>query len=952
VSAYSLGTAEGEIRVNYKGDGVKQAKQDIEGIKKTGEEASKGVDKLGTASGVAGLAIAAGFGVAVKSAADFEKGMSGIQAVSGATSQEMESVRKKALQLGADTSFSASEASVAIEELVKAGISIPDVMNGAADATVALAEAGGVDLPQAATIAANAMNQFGLTSAELPGIVDKIAGAANASAIDVTDLGQSMAQVGAVAKLAGLSFDDTALAITAMGNAGIKGSDAGTSLKTFLMNLQPATKAQADLMRELGIVTEDGGNRFFDASGKIKSMSEIAGVLGTSLQGMSDQQRTAALETMFGSDAIRAAAVIADQGAAGMDNLATQIGKVSAADVAATRMNNLSGKVEQFKGSMDTLAITVGSMLLPALTSMAQKLTEAVNWFNALSPGTQSAIVGFIGVVGGILLLVAAGIKLVKFAKDAKMAITAMRTAMMALNASFLANPIFLIIMAIIALVAGLVLLYKKNETFRNFVNAAWASIKAAIGAVVDWITGTAVPWIVNAWSTIVAGAKALWSGIQSAWNSIVSAVTTAVNAVKSVVMAIWGAIVTAVTFYLNAIRAVVMFVWNAIVFAVTTYINMVRTVISTVLSVIMAIWNGFWNMFGGLITAVWELIKTVIQVALAWIQVIISTALNFIIGLWTTVWNVLVAVVTTVWNAISTAISAALSFIQGIISTVWNAISSTVMGVVTSIGNAVSSAWDSIKNITTVVFNGIRAIASSVWNTIQSAISGAINSAKAAVSSAVSAIQSAVSSSFNAAKSAATSAFNALRDAVSSAIQSALDKIRSVVSSIQGVFAGAGGWLVNAGRQIIQGLINGIQSMIGSVTSAISGITSKIRGFLPGSPIKEGPLKDHGWNSGEPGKKLVTFLAGGIADNVGMLEKSFAGIDLGIPSSLTVPEVAINASAQRTFAVQAARGAESRVSDPNRDIKVEFNAYNPVAERSSETAVREMTRLAALGVF
>lgn len=272
MSDYNLGTARGLIVLDYKGNGASEkASEDIDKISKSGDGAKESMSKVSTAAIAGGAAIVGGLGLAVKTAADFEKGLSGIKAVSGATTEQMDGIRKMALRLGADTSFSASEASTAMEELVKAGVPIESVMNGAADAAVALAEAGGVDLPQAATIAANAMNQFGLSAEQLPGIVDQIAGAANVSAIDVSDLGMSMSQVGAVANLAGLSFEDTALAITAMGNAGIKGSDAGTSLKSMLMNLQPTTEKQVGLMQELGIVTEDGANQFFDAEGKIRS---------------------------------------------------------------------------------------------------------------------------------------------------------------------------------------------------------------------------------------------------------------------------------------------------------------------------------------------------------------------------------------------------------------------------------------------------------------------------------------------------------------------------------------------------------------------------------------------------------------------------------------------------------------------------------------------------------
>jgi TP901 family phage tail tape measure protein len=165
----------------------------------------------------AGAGIAAALGGAVKVSADFQQGISNIGAVSGASAAQMGQIRDAALRIGKDTAFSASEAAGAMEELVKAGVPIPAVLGGAADATVALAASTGIAMPEAATLASNAMNQFGLSAKALPGVVDTIAGAANASAIDASQFGLSLSQVGAVAKSSGLSFGETATAIAELG---------------------------------------------------------------------------------------------------------------------------------------------------------------------------------------------------------------------------------------------------------------------------------------------------------------------------------------------------------------------------------------------------------------------------------------------------------------------------------------------------------------------------------------------------------------------------------------------------------------------------------------------------------------------------------------------------------------------------------------------------------------
>jgi len=328
---------------------------------------------------VGGALLAAGFVAAVSTTAKFEARLSAVQAVSNATAGEMDLLRDKALQLGADTAFSASESASAMEELVKAGLSVEDVLNGAADATVALAAAGGVELTTAAEIAANAMNVFALSAEDMPKIADLVAGAANASAIDVADFAMSLQQSGAVANLVGLDFEDLALAITAMGNAGIKGSDAGTSIKTFLMRLEPSTAKSTSMMERLGIITEETGNKFFDAAGNAKDMADISDVLATALAGQTREQKLATLNTLFGSDAIRAAAIIADEGAAGFDKLGTALGSISAAEIAEIRLDNLAGDIEKLSGSFETLLITSGSLFTDVLRSLVQGATSLVD---------------------------------------------------------------------------------------------------------------------------------------------------------------------------------------------------------------------------------------------------------------------------------------------------------------------------------------------------------------------------------------------------------------------------------------------------------------------------------------------------------------------------------------------------------------------------------------------
>lgn len=512
MAEYSLGTARGKIVIDYDGKGTTAAQEGLDSVEKKSRSTGVALGKVAAGAGIAGATIAGGLALAAKTAIDFEKQISAIGAVSGSSEQELELLRQKALQLGADTAFGAGEAALAMESLVKAGLSVDEVLNGAADATVALAAAGSVALPEAAELSANAMSQFNLSARELPHVADLIAGAANASTISVSDFGQSLAQVGAVANLAGQTFDDTAVAIALMGNAGIKGSDAGTSLKTMLSNLIPTTLRQKEAFRELGLETGKSGNAFINADGSFKSLGEVAGILEKQLGGLTEEQRALALETIFGSDAIRAGAVLTKAGAKGFNELAGAMRKVSAEDVAAKRLDNTAGAIERMKGSLETAGISIGRIFLPAITAVADGVGAMANAFSKLSPQTQKVIGQVLAVTAGVLLLVAAVIKIGRLFSG--------------LGALFTLGPVGAIILAIVAAVAlltiGFVKLWRSSETFRNAVTAlgsylagafskAWAALQPAFIAVGNFIQTRLVPFFLKLWES----AKVLGPAVQ-----------------------------------------------------------------------------------------------------------------------------------------------------------------------------------------------------------------------------------------------------------------------------------------------------------------------------------------------------------------------------------------------------------------------------------------------------
>ncbi|EMT54711.1 phage tail tape measure protein, TP901 family [Brevibacillus borstelensis AK1] len=321
-----------------------------------------------------GLAVGAatvGFAYSsLKKAMDFEEQMSTIKALTGASNEEMKRMNDLAIKMGGDTKYSALEAAQGIEELLKAGLSPAAVEAGGLEAALNLATAGGLGLADAAEIMSTALNAYkrdAMTAAEAS---DILAGTANASATSVMELRYSLAMVSAVASGVGQSFRDTNTALGLFANNGLKGSDAGTSLKVMMMNLSPKTKKATELMQKLGIITKKGQNQFYTATGELRSLAEISDVLRKSLEKLNPKARMDALAEIFGTDGVRGATILFNEGAEGVRKFQAEMSKVTALDVAKEKMNNAKGAIEQLSGAIETIQISALQPLLPVIKDL------------------------------------------------------------------------------------------------------------------------------------------------------------------------------------------------------------------------------------------------------------------------------------------------------------------------------------------------------------------------------------------------------------------------------------------------------------------------------------------------------------------------------------------------------------------------------------------------------
>jgi TP901 family phage tail tape measure protein len=363
------------------------------------------LDAVASMATKAGLALSGGFLLATTAASRFEKQMSEVDAVTNASASELTKLSEAALQAGKATQYSATEAAAAEAELAKAGISTADILGGALDGALALAAAGQLDLAEAADVAAKAMNIFQLSGKDVGHVADVLAAAANKSATDVHELGFALKMGGLAAKNSGVGLEETVGTLAAFADNALAGSDAGTSFKQMLMMLQSPSDKAAGLMDELGISA-------YDAAGNFVGIAGLADVLRTKLGNLTQEQRNAALSTIFGSDAMRAATVLYDEGSKGIREYTAAVDdNGAAAETAKKKTDNLMGDIERLTGSLETLFIESGSGANGGLRLLVQGLGGIVDKVSNIPAPVLAAVVAITGLAGAGLLAFSAFVK-------------------------------------------------------------------------------------------------------------------------------------------------------------------------------------------------------------------------------------------------------------------------------------------------------------------------------------------------------------------------------------------------------------------------------------------------------------------------------------------------------------------------------------------------------------
>ncbi|MDE6975013.1 MAG: phage tail tape measure protein [Lachnospiraceae bacterium] len=470
---------------------------------------------------------------AIQATADFEYAMSEVGAISGATGDDLAALENKAKEMGETTKFSASESAEALKYMAMAGWKTSDMLDGL-EGIMNLAAASGEDLGTTSDIVTDALTAFGMTASDSGHFADILATASSNANTNVSMMGETFKYVAPVAGALGYSAEDTAEAIGLMANAGIKSSQAGTSLRSILSNLQGEVKFAGAQFGEMTIQTTN-------TDGSMRSLGEILGDCRTAFSMMSESEKASNAEMVVGKEAMSGFLAIMNAAPSDIDKLNNAIGNCdgSAKNMADTMNNNLSGQITLLKSQLEGLAIQFVTLIMPYLKQGVEWLSKVCEWIAGLDDGTKKMIITVGGIVaaagpvliflgkvssgigsiikvGGLLIggigklspaisgIMGIGGKLVGGIGGLIGKVTGGGGLIAALGA--IPAPVWIVIGIFAALVTAGVLIYKNWDEIKEWAGKTWGKIKEIVGGAVDGIR--------NFFSGVIDFVKDNWQGL------------------------------------------------------------------------------------------------------------------------------------------------------------------------------------------------------------------------------------------------------------------------------------------------------------------------------------------------------------------------------------------------------------------------------------------------------
>lgn len=760
-----------------------------------------------------------GVGVAAaKVGGDFEEQMSRVKAISGATGDTFEQMKQQAIDLGAKTAFSAKESAAGMENLASAGFSAQEIMK-AMPGLLDLAAVSGGDVALASENTATALRGFGLEASEAGHVADVFARAAADTNAEVGDMGEALKYVAPVANSMGISLEETAAAIGIMSDAGIKGSQAGTTLRGALSRLARPTKAMQDTMDNLGV-------SFYDADGKMKPLKTQVELLKKAFEGLTPEQQQNALVTLYGQESLSGMMALIDKGPDSLGKLTKSLKDSDGAadDMARTMQDNMNSSIEQMFGAFESAAIVIQKILAPSIKKVADAISGLVEKFVSAPESTQKLVVaiGAIAIAIGPVLY-ALGM-VVKAFQTMKVGLGVLGNGISLFKKlgsaiGFLTSPVGLVIAAVALLVVGFIYLWNTSEDFRNFWIGLWEGIKSAVSSAVEWIQNawkSTGEWFNNLWKSIKEGADNVWTTIQEAPGKAADWIKNKWTETKEFFSSIW-----------DGIKEAASSAWEEIVNILAPYVIAIKNVFQPMID----FFTNLWSQIGSIAGSAWEIIKTVVMgpilllidlitgnfnqlkedASMLWttlttnIQNIITTFVDIVIGYYTSLKDTVI----NIWNVLTSTIK-----------DMWNSFTTWIKETTNNIVNSVKQGWNNLKQGTIDLFNNMIQGAKDLWNSFKAWFINLVIGTKDNIIQGWENLKQGTIDTFNNLVSGAQEVWDNLVNAVSDTV----DRVTGWFDNLKNID------LLAAGKAIMDSFLEGLQNAWKSVQDFVGGIGDWIR--------------------------------------------------------------------------------------------------------------------------
>lgn len=717
----------------------------------------------------------------VKKAAEFQEQMSGVKAISGATTEEIAQLSNKAKEMGASTKFTATEAGQAMEYMAMAGWKTEDMLGGI-EGIMNLAAASGEDLAGVSDIVTDALTAFGLSASDAGHFSDVLAQASSNANTNVSMMGSTFQKVAPVAGALGYSVEDMSLGIGLMANASIKAEVAGTSLKTALANMAKPTDAQAAAMEKYGI-------SLTNADGSMKSFGDVVKNLRSSLGGLSEAEQVAAATTIFGKESFAGMLAIVNASEADFNKLTDAVYNCDGAakQMAETKLDNLNGSITLAQSAFDALQVELGELLLPTLTEGVKRFTEIVNAVTnfvrenpqatktiakvavalaGLKVGGLAAKLGFLEVKGGILNVQKAfeiikGIGMNKYLQSLTGGFLNFKNI-----GSGIFGPLGGVVGKILPIVGVITTIITVIQLVKNHLQEIRAFIEKTFGSEALAIFDKIVAVITNVGDTI----KNIFSdsNIGEARNKIqeifgdkgVQVFDTLVNILGKVKTAVSDVIAFVTTYVVPVAEQVLQVIINDVVPGIVSFIQAAAPTIMSIIQSIVDFVGAVIPIIADFIAGLMPIISELISFLQTYVLPIISELFNFITS---TVLPAISAAIQAILPVVTNVLSVLLPVIQTALTTIWNIVAPIVQGILqvvqavmpvilSVVQSVIGSVQGIIQNLMTVLSGIIDFVTgvftgnwSQAWNGIKSIFSGAVGGLGEIIKAPLRAVVSAV---------------------------------------------------------------------------------------------------------------------------------------------------------------------------------------------------------------